>query len=169
MQTRIHIRPALTLMVSVLLGMSSVVAIADDSADRRAIESAAQQWTKAFTERDATALAALVTEDVLVLDGSTSPIDGRARACDAWLRAAAMSQGGIKSGEREIVISGDAAWRVGTVAYKSSGGEWLKGQSLEIWKRTHDGWKLHRQMSSHIMDRTLRPAPSEPVLDRPTN
>jgi ketosteroid isomerase-like protein len=146
-----------------------MVALADDAADRRAIESAAQQWTKAFNARDATALVALVTEDVIVLDGGMSHIAGPARARDAWLRAAALSQGDIKFAEKEIVISGDVAWRVGAVAYKHSGGEWIKGQSLEIWKRTHDGWKLHRQMSSHIMDRTLRPAPSEPVLDRPTN
>jgi ketosteroid isomerase-like protein len=146
-----------------------MVAVADSAADRHAIESAAQQWTKSFNARDATALSAIVTDDVLVLGGGMPEVAGPARARDAWLRAAALTQGDIKSTEKEIVISGDVAWRVGVVAYKHSGGEWIKGQSLEIWKRTRDGWKLHRQMTSHIMDRTLRPAPSEPVLDRPTN
>ncbi|MDY6949114.1 MAG: nuclear transport factor 2 family protein [Pseudomonadota bacterium] len=174
MQTRLHIRSALTLMVSFalgisLLGLSSMAALAEDASDRLAIESTAQRWTKAFNDRDAAALAALVTEDVIVLDGGKSPIAGPARAADAWLRAAALSQGGIESTDKEIVISGDVAWRVGVVAYSHSGGASIQGQSLEIWKRTRNGWKLHRQMSSQLMERTLRPAPSEPVLGRPTN
>jgi ketosteroid isomerase-like protein len=156
-------------MVTFMLGLSSMAALADAASDRLAIESSAQQWTRAFNARDASALAALVTDDVIVLDGGVSPIAGPSRVSDAWLRAEALSQGGIKSTQKEIVISGDVAWRVGIVAYSHSGGALVQGQSLEIWKRTRDGWKLHRQMSSHLMDRTLRPAPSEPVLDRPTN
>jgi ketosteroid isomerase-like protein len=169
MQIRFHIPVVLALMASFPLGLSPTVSLADDASDRRAIESAAQQWTKAFNERDATALTAIVTEDVQLLDGGVSPIVGPAHARDAWLRAAAMSQGDIRSREQEIVISGDVAWRVGSIAYKSPGGGSLQGQSLEIWKRSGDGWKLHRQMSSHIMNQKVRAAPSEPVLDRPTN
>jgi hypothetical protein len=53
--------------------------------------------------------------------------------------------------------------------YRRSGDESRASESLEIWKRTGDGWKLHRQMSSLITDLLPRPAPSEPVLDRPSN
>jgi len=167
MQTCIRIRLALAL--SIALGRSSMSAAADDSADRQAIESAAQQWVKAFNARDTASLAALATEDIVVLDGGVSPHEGAALASHVWVRTSALTRGGIKSSSKEIVVSGDAAWRVGALAYQRSGGEWHKGQSLEIWKRTRDGWKLHRQMSSHLMEQTLRPAPSEPVLDAPTH
>ena len=151
------------------LGVSPVVVVADDAADRRAIESAAQAWARAFNARDAAALAGLATDDILVLDGSERQIDKPSLASQSWLRAAALTQGEIKAGEREIVIAGDTAWRVGVVAYKRSDGAWHKGQTLEIWKRTRAGWKLHRQMSSHLMEHTLRPPPAEPVLGAPTH
>lgn len=166
-RTRILSRPILVLVL--LFGMPLTSVAADDSTDRQAIESAARQWTRAFNARDTATLAALTTEDVLVLDGSANRIDNPALASHAWVVASALTQGEIKTGEREIVITGDTAWRVGAVAYKRSDGAWHKGQTLEIWKRTRDGWKLHRQMSSHLMEHTLRPAPSEPVLGAPTN
>ncbi|HEY0681332.1 MAG TPA: nuclear transport factor 2 family protein [Steroidobacter sp.] len=160
---RTHARSVVTLSLFLALAASPV--LADDAADRQAIESAAQQWTHAFNSRDAAALAAVSTDDVLVLDTGSGP----SQATQAWLRASALTQGGIKTASKEIVVSGDTAWRVATVAYKRSGAELHKGQSLEIWKRTPAGWRLHRQMSSNILEQTLRPSPSEPVLDKPTN
>jgi ketosteroid isomerase-like protein len=151
--------------LSLFLALGASLALADDAADRQAIESAAQQWTQAFNSPDAAALAALSTSDVLVLDDGNGP----SQATQAWLRASALTQGGIKTSSKEIVVSGNTAWRVATVTYKRSGSEWHQGQSLEIWKRTPSGWKLHRQMSSNILEQTLRPSPSEPVLDKPTN
>ncbi len=151
------------------LGAFTQSAVADDAADRQAIATAAQQWARAFNARDAGALAALVTDDILILDGSSRHIDGPALATQTWLAAAALTQGEIKAGEREIVITGDTAWRVGAIAYQRADGPWHKAQTLEIWKRTGSGWKLHRQMSSHLIAHTLRAPPSEPTLGAPTN
>ena len=164
-RTRILSRSVLVL----LLGVSLTSVAADQATDRQAIESAAQQWTRAFNARDTAALAALTTEDVLVLDGGKNPIDNPALASHVWVVASSLTQGEIKTSGRELVITGDTAWRVGTVAYKRSDGAWHKGQTLEIWRRTRAGWKLHRQMSSHLMEHTLRPPPSEPLLGTPTN
>jgi ketosteroid isomerase-like protein len=150
-----------------LLFMICSVAYADDAVDRRVIESSAQQWVGAFHAQNATALALLATTDVLVLNGTGRLVQGTSAACEAWIRAAAMSGDTLVSTTKEIVISGDTAWRVGLLSYRLSGGEQHQGQVLEIWKRTEAGWRLHRQMSSHIIEATLRPAPSEPRLDRP--
>lgn len=158
-----------SVLALVLLGASFSLKAADDSADRQAIESAAHAWARAFNARDTAALASLCTEDVLVLDGSPHHIDSPALATGAWVAASALTQGEIKAAGREIVITGDTAWRVGVIAFKRSDGAWHKGQTLEIWKRTPSGWKLHRQMSSHLMEHTLRPPPSEPALGSPTN
>jgi ketosteroid isomerase-like protein len=161
--------PIRNLTLTLLLFMVCSAALADDAADRQAIESSAQQWVKAFHAQSATALASLATADVLVLNGAGRPVQGTIAACQAWIRAAAMTRDTLVSTTKEIVISGDTAWRIGLLAYQQSGGEPHHGQVLEIWKRTDAGWKLHRQMSSNILEATLRPTPSEPMLDRPTH
>lgn len=167
--TRLPTRLILGFCLLLALGASPPLAFADDASDRKAIASAAVEWTRAINSRDASALASLVTDDVLLLDGTERHIDNPSLATQAWLRAASFTQGEIKSSDREIIITGNTAWRVGAIAYPLSNGSWHKGQTLEIWQRTPTGWKLHRQMSSHLLDHTLRPAPNEPALDRPTN
>ena len=159
----------LVLLFTLLLILSPSIVLGDDAADRQAIESAAQRWTQAFNERDAAALAALSTEDVLVLDRVSWATAGPAHARDVWLRAASLAGTNTKSVTKEVVVSDDVAWRVATVRYRSSSSEWHTGPSLEIWKRTREGWKLHRQMSALISDLLPRPVPSEPVLDKPAN
>lgn len=157
------------LLVAVLFCIQPLFALADDATERQAIESAAQQWVRAFNQRDAAALGTLATEDVVVLGGGSSRVAGSKNARDVWLRSASIAGGKVKSVSKEIVVSGDAAWRVGVVTYHPTGGEQHTGESLEIWMRTRDGWRLHRQMSSLISDLLPRSAPSEPALDRPSN
>jgi len=136
------------------------LALATESADRAAIEAAAQAWVKAFNARDEKALLAVATEDLIVLDGNSPPMTG-GRAREAWKKALGAARGQVTSVSKEIVISDDVAWRIGALG---------QGQAMEIWKRVGGEWKLHRQMSSNVLTHSnLLPTPSEPVLDRPAN
>jgi len=155
------------LTMTLLLFATCTPAIADEAADRQALESRAQRWVDAFHAQDAPGLASLATTDVTVLDGTGSLVQGTSAACQAWLRAGAITGHTLVSKTKEIVVSSDIAWRIGLLSYRRSGAEQYQGQTLEIWKRTGDGWKLHRQMSSNLIEASLRPAPSEPILDRP--
>lgn len=144
-----------------VLGAASP-ALATESTDRAAIETAAQAWTKAFNTRDANALLALATEDLIVLDANNPPLSG-ARARDAWKKALGKAQGQVTNVSKEIVIAGDVAWRIAALGNANR-----QGQVLEIWRRVGGGWKIHRQMSSNVLTQpNLLPAPTEPVLDRP--
>jgi ketosteroid isomerase-like protein len=167
------IRRLLAPMVLLLVGISPW-ALADGAADRAALEAAAQAWVKAFNARDAEALVALATLDVVLMDPAVaSPVSGRDAAREAWGQAVGAFKGEVTSATKEAVISGDAAWRIGALARKLANGSVVsRGQSLEIWKRVNGEWKLHRQMSSNML--TLpkivpRPLPSEPILDTPPN
>ncbi len=157
------------LTMTLLLFVACTPAIADEAADRQAIESRAQQWVAAFDAQNATVLVSLATADVTVLDGTDRLLQGANAASQAWLRAAAITGDTLVSTTKEIVVSHDVAWRAGLLSYQRSGAQKHSGQTLEIWKRTSEGWKLHRQMSSNIIDASLRPAPSEPMLDRPAH
>jgi ketosteroid isomerase-like protein len=140
------------------------VALATESADRAAIEAAAQAWTKAFNARDTNALLAVASDDLVLLDGSSAPMSGP-RARDAWKKALGSGQGQLTNVSKEIVIAGDVAWRI--AALKDAA---RQGQALEIWKRVGGEWKIQRQMSSNLLNPSnLLPTPTEPVLDRPAN
>jgi ketosteroid isomerase-like protein len=136
------------------------LALATESSERAAVEAAAQAWAKAFNARDANALIALATEDLVVLDANGPPMSG-GRAREAWKKALGAGRGQVTSVSKEVVIAGDVAWRIAALG---------QGQALEIWKRVGGEWKIHRQMSSNLLTQSnLLPTPTEPVLDRPAN
>jgi ketosteroid isomerase-like protein len=165
-------RHLLAAALSLLLG-ASTMALADEASDRAALEAAAQTWIKEFNVRNADGMAALTTEDVVLLDPGVPPVSGRESVRETWRRAAAAARGQGATATKEIAISGDIAWRIGAFAQTLPSGEvWSRGQSLEIWKRVNGAWKIHRQMPSPVLARPLlapRPVPSEPVLDTPTD
>jgi len=148
------------------------VAVADDASDRAALEAAAQAWIKAFNAHDVEALVARSTSDVVLMDGGgTSPVSGSAAARKTWERAGPVGDGQLTSVTKEAVIIGDIAWRISTVALKLPNSGEARNQSLEIWKRAHGEWKLHRQMSSNLLapGDLSPPNPSQPIYDKPTN
>lgn len=158
------------LVLPLLLAVSSA-ASADEASDRAAIEAAAQAWTTAMSSRDASALAALATQDVILMDAETVAASGRDAARTAWLQALKTTKARLTSDTKEIVIGGDFAWRISSVTQKLAGETIAGSQCLEIWKRESGQWKIHRQMSSAVSSQRApfsRPPPSEPVLDKPT-
>lgn len=143
---------------------------AAEAADRVRLEATVRTWTKGFNKRDAEALVALTTDDVVLLDTNLAPVSGQA-AREALRQAVGVAKGELTNATKEVVISGEFAWRIGALSHKLPGGAGVNhGQSLEIWKRVHGGWRLHRQMSSSLLAAPKaipRPPPSEPVLDAP--
>lgn len=148
------------------------IVTANEASDRASLEAAAQAWIKAFNARDLDALTARTTTDIVLMDAATSSaVSGRAAARDLWTRALPAA-GQVTSTTKEAVITGDVAWRIGALASKQPNGTVAsRGQSLEIWKRSNGEWKLHRQMSSHLLAASaVSPAlPSQPVYDKPAN
>jgi ketosteroid isomerase-like protein len=165
----LYIRHLLAITALLLLCISPL-AIANDAADRAALEAAVQAWSKAFNARDTDALATLATPDIVLMDSNAARVSGREAARGAFRQAFAAT-GQIATTTKETVIVGDVAWRIGALARKlPSGDVESRGQSLEIWKRVNGHWQLHRQMSSNLLAQSQllpRPPLSEPVLDKP--
>lgn len=152
-----------------LLASLAARAHADEHAEKAAVEAAAQAWIKAFNMRDADALLALSSPDLVLLDAGVTLINGRDAAYVALRKSMDRSAGVTVSASREIVVEGDMAWRVAALSYKElDSGIINRGQALEIWKRVDGRWHLHRQMSSSLLSkRLLRRTPPGPVLDPP--
>lgn len=147
---------------------------ADEPADRATLEAGAQAWAAAFNARDADAMAALATADVVSFEAHAPPASGREAVRAAWQQAASVAKTRIAITTKETAITDGFAWKISAVVYTSPGGGVAsRGHLLEIWQRIDGQWKIHRQMSSgELAGRPRlepRPVPSEPVLDKPGN
>jgi ketosteroid isomerase-like protein len=161
-----------TVIPLVLTLTLSLPAVADESADRAALEAAAQSWAQAFNARDSATMASLSTNDVVLLEPDAAPVVGHANARKAWEESGFRGATRLAIVNKETVILGDHAWRIDALALRNPDGAPVRhGQSLGIWKRVEGEWRLHRYMTGDLATPAIRPkpAPSEPVLDKPVN
>ena len=148
--------------------VSSMAFAADP--ERAALEAAMHRWTAAVNTQDVNALNATMTEDVQLLDETTT-VTGRDAAIRTLREVAA--RGTLVATTREITIAQGVAWRVGGFTQSRKNGDiHALGQTLELWKNVKGKWKLQRQMApgliapKHLLS---RPDPGASVLDRPVN
>ena len=157
------------LAAALAMGLANL-AIAAQSDDRAALDAATDAWVAAFNARDADAMVALTTEDVLLLPPNAEPIRGQEAVRTIWSRAVASAKAEATVTVDETVIIGDYAYKTGSFVYTLPNGVVVeRGKFLEIWKRTDEGWRIHRDMfSSNLPVRVPvpDPPPSQPRMDR---
>ena len=169
-----HIRicSLLSLAPALLLGIVGTVQ-ASEVADRSALDAAQQAWVAAFNARDADAMAALTTVDVVLLPPNALPVRGREAVRAVWRQAASTAKAYATVTNEETVMLGEFAWSMGAFTHTLPNGAVVsRGKFVEIWQRVDGQWKIHRDMfSSNAVAEKPKlqpiPRPSEPVLDAP--
>ncbi len=105
------------------------------------------QFMEAFASGNGTAVAALYTEDAEIFPPTGESIAGRTGIADIW-------QGAMDAGVASITLTIDELEGFGNTAYEVSryslldedGNVLGDGRYIVIWKRTQDGWRLHRDI-----------------------
>ena len=143
------------LAILVLLASAAVAVAADATTEaRNAIEKANARFTKEFEQHNAAAIAAMYTEDSIVLPPGQEMVKGRPAIEQFWK---STMNAGVKSAvltTLDVTISGDLAVEVGTVELaiapegKSAAKSFAK--YLVVWKREGGAWKLHRDIWSEL-------------------
>ena len=135
------------LAILVLLASAAVAADATTEA-RNAIEQANARFTKEFEQHNAAAIAAMYTEDAVVLPPGQEMVKGRPAIEQFWK---STMNAGVKSAvltTLDVTISGDMAVEVGTVeltiAPEGKPATKSFAKYLVVWKREGGAWKLHR-------------------------
>ena len=118
---------------------------------RKAITEANTEFGKKIRNGDAAGLAALYTEDAVLLPPNSEKVYGRKRVKEFW--GGAISQLGLKDAilrTEELFGSGDFFTEIGsyTLKIQPAGQKPIEdeGKYVVIWKQTADGWKLHRDI-----------------------
>jgi len=144
-------------LVAVIALLSSVAHAGSKSKNagvneaRAGIEAANAKFSAAFEHGDAATVAALYTQDAIVLPPDGEMVKGRQAIGEFWK---ATSKSGVKSAKLTTVDvgrSGDIAYEVGTVllTVQPEGKEpaTASAKYLVVWKRQADGsWRLHRDI-----------------------
>ena len=116
----------------------------DHSAEINAVN---RRFEDLYAAGDEAKFSQLYTEEALIMLPGRETLQGRAGA-EQFLAGA--KQRGVKKVSlttHELEISGDTAWeRGGAIASLADGSVAAKNKYIVIWKRTSDGWKLHRDI-----------------------
>jgi uncharacterized protein (TIGR02246 family) len=128
--------------------------VTDESAVRRAIDSANTRFLDALTRGDTSAAVANYAPDAVVMFSN----EGAWRGADAVRKgfAGMLSQVAVKDGHAttdDVMVAGDLALETGHYEWTlvPKGGKELKdkGKYLTAWKRQPDGsWKIVRDISN---------------------
>ena len=147
----LHSHRVTTLLI--LLSAATLAACApqtsqqDPAADEAALASAAATWEKAYNAKDADALAALYTEDGQLLPPGPAVINGRPAIRDYWANDIASSNMPLAITADTTGVGGDWAYRSGAWrAIGADGAPAATGKYIEVWRRTPNGWQLHRDI-----------------------
>src|SRR5678815_1411937 len=138
----------------------------DTAADKTKMESDALAWFDAFAKADSTALAAMYTEDAVLMPPTAPTVTGRAAIQSALGLMATQTLAAKVTVKNNAVtgseVCGDIGWISGTYTAADSTGNTIDtGSYLSIHHRVNGAWLYVRDIWNS--DRPAAPAASAPM------
>ena len=136
-----------TTALAAVLMLIAAAAQADAVSD--GIKASNVQFAAAAAKGDAAGVAALYTEDALLMPAGSSNIAGAAGIMKFWQGALASGVGSVVLKTVEVYGHGTTATEVGEYSMSDKSGKELDhGKYIVVWRRIAGHWKLHRDMFS---------------------
>lgn len=111
------------------------------------IKQANQKFMDTFRSRDAAGMAALYTENGMVLPPNDDFVEGRQQIQNFWQRVMDMGVKSIDLHIREVEQLGDTAYEVSRATLSLENGQVIdQSKYVVVWKRQNGEWKLHRDI-----------------------
>jgi uncharacterized protein (TIGR02246 family) len=117
--------------------------------DEAAIAEFNRKYLKAINDGDIDTLAALTTEDHMMISSGGAPLAGKKALVDAMTRAFQNNRFNESWAPEETVVSGDLAYQRGTFVVEAApkaGGEMSRttGNFLRIYRKINGAWFMVR-------------------------
>jgi uncharacterized protein (TIGR02246 family) len=130
----------------------------DRDADRGVVEQVRSQWLEAAERNDATAVAALYSDDAIVTSPEGEAVRGRESIQELWERQFPMASD-LDVDSSDFEVSGDLAYDYGTftqtLTLPDREAMEVEGEYVVILRRQDDGqWRITRHLS---FNRTPQP------------
>lgn len=147
------------LLLALMLAASPVVAQTDDAEVRAELAAVADAFSQAYMAGDVDAIAALYTEDAVLIPHGAREIRGMEAVRDFWAPREGVTIAHHKITSTRVEVFGDIATDFGTYVARGTEGDEAWGPSygnyLIVWKRGADGrWRMQLDMWNG------RPAPN---------
>jgi uncharacterized protein (TIGR02246 family) len=136
--------PVLSLILTTLL----VAACAEERPALVFGGDVAADWEKAYSSGDAEGIAALLTEDAVVMPPNAPVVEGRSAIKAFYRNHFANRVVPAKMDERELIVFGDMTYRQGVYALEMPDGNTEYGKFVELWRNDNGQWRLHRSIWS---------------------
>ena len=152
MQFRTGMIGHIAVLAGCLLGGCAVPEARQPQDVTEQIEAAGGEFMAAFAAGDAEALAALYTEDGMLLPPNSDFVSGTAAIQGFWQSVMDAGVAEAKLTVEEALGFDETAYEVGRYTLHDSAGNAIdEGKYIIIWKRTEAGWRLHRDIWNSSM------------------
>jgi uncharacterized protein (TIGR02246 family) len=126
-----------------------------DSSDIAVLKAAAAIFMEAFNTEDAETLAALFTEDGVMLPPNAPAIFGRDAIRASSREDFAMMDQAIELEDLEITVEGDLGYKAGRYRVRSEKNQLIdRGKYIEIWRKVDGQWLIHRDIWNSSMPKS---------------
>lgn len=130
---------------AMLVVLSSILAACGDATARAEIESVSRVWEASLLAGQASeAVSEVFTRDALRLPAGEETVRGQPAIIEALTGSARLIEARFMINDLEV--EGSLAFANGTYRVRAEGGEELTGKFLEVWKKSDNGWRIHRVM-----------------------
>ena len=135
---------------------------ADLAGDTARLEEGTAKYMEAVNSEDATALAALFTEDAVELPPNSPAVFGRDAIRAGKQAGFAAADLAVELEDLEISVEGDLGYKAGRYRVRTKDGELIdRGKYIEIWTKADGQWLLHRDIWNSSL-----PLPEVPENDQ---
>jgi uncharacterized protein (TIGR02246 family) len=165
----------LVLPAAVVLAMGACSkSVTDSSADESAVQNVQHAWYKAYNAGDGAGVAALYTDDAVVMAPDVPAARGMSAIRDYYSKSIAdfktAGLTAVEGANSNIGVSGDLAWQEYTYTVTDNSGAAVEvGKSLTVFQRKDGGkWMIVRDTWNRDAAKTggATPAPQAPAAPK---
>lgn len=132
----------------------------DVAAIRDSVEAGGARFEEAFSALDAGAVAALYSEEAILLPPNAEPLTGRIPIRGFWEGVMSAGATGVDLTVDEVMATDSLAIEVGRYVISGAGGSRVDaGKYVVIWKREDGRWLLHRDIWNSSLPAVPPPSP----------
>jgi len=130
---------------ALLVVLSSILAACGNATVRAEIESVSRVWEASLLAgQPSEAVSEVFTRDALRLPAGEEAVRGQPAIIEALAGSARLTEARFMI--EDLEVEGSLAFANGTYRVRAEGGEELTGKFLEVWKKSDQGWRIHRVM-----------------------